>query len=119
MKKRSKKMDSTIDLSKITDDGRIPFLSGKNKGLEARKQLGLQEYDDKHEQVKVNFPENLDCNESFLGGLFSNSISILGSRSAFLSLYNIVGMTEDVRGRLNSVITATLSEGTSLSKLRK
>ncbi len=108
-----------INFDDITDDGNITYLSGKNKGLAARVKFNLDNLDTSDESVNVTIPEQVGCNESFLGGLFSNSISLLGSRSSFLHKYKFIKISDEVSERLSDVITATLSKGTALSGLKK
>ena len=108
-----------LNLNLITDNGRITYLSGKKKGLAAREILGLDALDKSADVVVINIPDNFDCNESFLGGLFSNSISVFQSRVKFLEKYSFESLPEALEERLNNVITATLSEGTGLSILNK
>lgn len=108
-----------VNFEQITDNGRITYLSGKNKGLAARQTLNLEQSDKNDEIYQVVIPESVDCNESFLSGVFSNSITFFKTRSAFLNKYqfeNISALTEEC---LNNVITATLSEGTALSSLKR
>ena len=77
-----------IDLTPLTDNGRIHNLSGKAKGQDARAALKIDKYDAIEETVDVVVPEDLYAiTPSFFLGLFSQSLSYLGSREAFLSHY--------------------------------
>lgn len=108
-----------LNFDTITDEGRNLYLSGKKKGLAARETFDLNTLDKNNEAINVRISENIDCNVSFLSGLFSNSITLFGSRSAFLEKYRFVEIPEKVSERLSNVITATLSEGTALSNLKR
>lgn len=108
-----------IDLNHITDKGKISYFSGKKKGLAVREALNLDQLDESDETINIMIPVSFDGNESFLGGLFSNSISHCGSRADFLNKYVFTGLSDVLSTRLNDVITATLSEGTALSGLKK
>ncbi len=109
-----------LKLDQITGGGTIQYLSGKKKGLEARKALDVDRFDTLEGPIKVIVPNGLDCNESFIAGVFSNSISKLSSRADFLHHYQFENMSERFSVALNNVISATLAEGTTaLSGLRK
>ena len=106
-----------VNLYEVTENGTNLFLSGKKKGLAAREFLKIELVDNQDEPVEIIVPENLECNESYLGGLFSRSITKAGSRAAFLSKFQFSILPKIFQDRLNKVITATLSTGTALSSM--
>jgi len=78
----------TIDLSPLTDNGRIHNLSGKAKGIDARRELNLDDLDQAPEHVTIAVPDDLYAiSPSFFLGLFSQSLAKFGSRDAFLAHY--------------------------------
>ncbi len=106
-----------INFNDITDNGKSPYLSGKKKGLAARSSYELDKLDETDEIVEIIIPNNVDCNISFISGLFSKSISNLGSRALFLNKYRFVEVPDKIGDILNDVISATLSHNTGLSSL--
>lgn len=107
-----------IDLSEVTEGGKISYLSGKKKGLAVRETLNLNALDAKNEIVRITMPLGVKCNESFLGGLLSRSIQHCGTRAAFLQRFVFINFSDQTLEKLSDVITATLSKGTALSSLR-
>lgn len=77
-----------IDLRKYTSDGKIRNLSGKDRGLDVRREFGMQELDHDESVVKVYIPEYVYAiSTSFFCGMFGDSYEILG-REGLLSKYS-------------------------------
>ncbi len=69
-----------IDLEKFTRGGTLRNLSGKDRGLEARRMFELDARDGKREPVKVRIPDNVYAiSTSFFCGMFSDSYQRLGA----------------------------------------
>lgn len=80
-----------INLDAIAGQGRTRNLSGKERGVAARAQLRLEEFDSSPEEISILVPEYVDTiSPSFFQGLFSQSIHALNGRDAFLSKYHFV-----------------------------
>lgn len=68
-----------IDLSLYTSGGKVRNLSGKDRGLAARKEFGMDELDQSDDQVVVRIPEYVYAiSTSFFCGMFSRSYNVLG-----------------------------------------
>lgn len=92
----------TIDLGRLTGNGRVHNLSGKTKGQDARRDLGIEGLDKEIEPIIVVIPDEIYAiSPSFFLGLFSQSLSHFGSRDAFMRHYLfkadsvIIGQIED------------------------
>lgn len=80
-----------INLDKIAGGGRTRNLSGKERGVAARAQLGLDAMDNTCDQISVVIPAYVDTiSPSFFQGMFSQSIRRLKSKERFLSKYHFV-----------------------------
>ena len=78
----------SIDLEEYTRDGKIRNLSGKDRGLDARRQYKLDEIDQGEESVIVRIPKYIYAiSTSFFCGMFSRSYERLGSKEDFLVRY--------------------------------
>jgi hypothetical protein len=76
----------TIDLTKFTGVDEI-ILSGRPKGEELRRKLGLDAADDRAELINIIIPQRIiSLNSSFFLGLFAKSVDKLGE-SGFLAKY--------------------------------
>jgi len=54
------------------------IFSGRDKGCSARKQLNLDQYDSREEEVIISIPKDTwAINSSFFGGLFESSVMTL------------------------------------------
>jgi hypothetical protein len=79
----------TIDFSALTGNGRVHNLSGKAKGRDARAALRVDVLDTLAEAVEVILPDDLYAvSPSFFLGLFSQSLTKLGTKEAFLKHYH-------------------------------
>ena len=68
-----------IDLSKLTQH--VKVISGRNKGIELRKKLKIDEKDKDEEIYKIHIAQDVySFNSSCFLGLFSNSIKNLGEK---------------------------------------
>lgn len=78
-----------INLDAIAGNGRIRNLSGKERGVAAREQLGLDEIDRNADEISVFVPDYVDTiSPSFFQGLFSQSIRVLEGKEKFLKKYH-------------------------------
>lgn len=77
-----------IDLSKLTDQGRVRNLSGHERGLEARRKFDLANHDKNGVPVEVRVPGELNAiTISFFQGMFAESVKKAGSETEFLRRY--------------------------------
>ena len=78
----------TIDLTGFTADGKVRNLSGKDRGISARRQFNLDALDQDSDVVKVHVPDYVYAiSTSFFCGMFAQSYAALG-RSGLLAKYN-------------------------------
>ena len=76
-----------IDLERYTANGKIRNLSGKDRGLSARQEFGMDELDRGAETVDVRIPEYVYAvSTSFFCGMFGDSYEALG-REGLLEKY--------------------------------
>ena len=70
-----------IDLERFTKGGTVKNLSGKERGLSAREEFRLDDYDNGREPVVVRIPDNVYAiSTSFFCGMFGKSYQTLGKR---------------------------------------
>lgn len=80
-------VDHMVDLDVLAKGGKVRNLSGKERGVEARAHLKLDELDALPGVVSVVVPDYLDAiSPSFFQGLFSQSITMHG-KDGFLKKY--------------------------------
>ncbi|MDR7221679.1 hypothetical protein [Aminobacter aminovorans] len=78
-----------VDLGILTKGGRIRNLSGKERGVAARAELGLDNLDKGGGPVEVIVPEYVDAiSPSYFQGLFSQSLVTLHGKREFLAKYH-------------------------------
>lgn len=100
----------SIDLAKLTDNGRVTNLSGKERGVAARRELGVDSMDTASGHVEVIVPEYLDAiSPSYFQGLFSESIQRLNGRENFLDKYRFVGNRDIMRWVDLGIVNSTIS----------
>lgn len=85
-----------IDLNRVTEGRNAPFLSGKERGEDARELFRLQELDfAENSSIVVLIPEQIkSISSSFSLGLFYESVTNLGSLDQFLEKFNFKGDSE-------------------------
>lgn len=77
-----------LDLAKYTADGKVRNLSGKDRGLDARAQFGMNRLDQSADTVTVIIPDYVYAvSTSFFCGMFSASYNALGGRDQLLEKY--------------------------------
>lgn len=87
-----------VNLDKLTRDGRVRNLSGKERGQAARAQLDLDTLDAQLDSVEIVVPDYIDTiSPSYFQGLFSESISRLSGRTGFLGKYKFRASTQAMR----------------------
>jgi hypothetical protein len=83
-------MTQNIDLSKVAGGGTVHNLTGKDRGIAARRALELDWLDRQADRVAIHVPSFLlAITDSFLFGLFSESIQRLGL-DGFYAKYSFV-----------------------------
>lgn len=83
---------TTINLSSLTQDGRVRNLSGKERGIAAREELRIDHLDKTPDVVEIVVPDFLDTiSPSYFQGLFSESIMHLKGKDGFLKKYHFQG----------------------------
>lgn len=100
----------TIDLDALTGGGAVHNLSGHERGLHARHQFQLDEFDQAKSKVVIKVPDHVyGLSPSFIQGLLSASVLAFGSRDAFFSFYSING-SELVRKQFDRGLDAILTD---------
>ena len=86
----------TINLADAAGGAITPYLSGKERGKQARGMFDLDRFDrEENLRVVVKLPEYLKgINSSYSLGLFSESVAHLGSLEAFLEKFQFDGKPE-------------------------
>ena len=80
---------NTLDLSRLTEGGRVHNLTGRDLGRRAREEYEISRLDDAEGSVEVVVPEDVFLiTPSFFIGMFSQSVIRLGSVEAFFDKYN-------------------------------
>lgn len=88
--------------------GTSKIFSGRDKGIDVRKEKNLDEMDKNDEQVVVSIPKDTwTINSSFFGGLFEKSVIDLG-KEKFLEKYTFVFDDGSV---LSSELRQNIDEG--------
>lgn len=99
-----------IDFEKLG----MPVFTGRPRGEEARKKLGLDSIDQKGEVVEVKIPQGIyTLTSSYFLGLFGPSVRKYGKKSEFLQHYHFFA-PERVSGRLEEWVDRALREKGSL-----
>lgn len=77
-----------VNFAELTDNGKVRNLSGKERGIAARRQLHIDDLDNTDGVVEVVVPDYVDTiSPSYFQGLFSESIARLNGRDGFLRKY--------------------------------
>lgn len=88
--------------------GTSKIFSGRDKGIEVRKEKNLDEIDKNDEPVVVSIPKDTwTINSSFFGGLFEKSVIDLG-KEKFLEKYTFIFDDGSV---LSSELRQNIDEG--------
>lgn len=83
-----------IDLASYTANGKVRNLSGKTRGLDARRNFELDEIDRSADPVAVRIPDYVYAiSTSFFCGMFSDSYKMLGP-DGFLEKYRFEATDE-------------------------
>ncbi len=86
-----------IDLGSVGDLSRSAFLSGKERGKDARAHFLLDEVEKRDGQIVIRIPlEIASISSSYSLGLFSESVSKFGSIEKFIEKYTFDGNPEIV-----------------------
>jgi len=100
----------TLDLAKLSGFGRVKNLSGKERGIAARRELGVDELDKVAGQIDVQIPDYVDViSPSYFQGLFSQSIRSLNGAENFLQKYKFNGSQAALRWVQLGIRNATSS----------
>ena len=91
-----------IDLKKFTRGGTLQNLSGKERGLAARRVFQLDNYDESRTPVTVRIPDNVYAiSTSFFCGMFGDSYQKLGD----------VGLREVYKFEMPDVLRPQIEQG--------
>lgn len=78
----------TLDLSELTEEGRVHNLTGRDLGKRARKSYHVEDLDASGESVNVLIPDDVFLiTPSFFIGMFAKSVASQGSVDAFFEKY--------------------------------
>lgn len=87
-----------INFDKLTGAGRVRNLSGKERGIAGRVELGLDSLDGSAEIVEVVVPDYIDTiSPSYFQGMFSASVERLRGRDKFLNKYHFKASEQAMR----------------------
>lgn len=82
-------MTRMLDLSVLSGDQGNRVLSGKDRGIQARKDFNLDELDKASDDLSVLLSSDLDAiTPSFVLGMFGASVKAFGSVDAFFHKYH-------------------------------
>jgi hypothetical protein len=96
-----------LDLEPLAGDKRVPALTGKERGIAARKLLSLDDLDAEDASITVRVPDFIGAiSSSFFLGLFADSLRKFDSEEKFLAKYNF-----DATPVLMEQITSALRNG--------
>ncbi|WP_133304786.1 hypothetical protein [Mesorhizobium sp. DCY119] len=99
-----------VDLGTLTKGGRIRNLSGKERGVAARTELGIDQLDQAPGTVEVVVPDYVDAiSPSYFQGLFSQSIAHLNGKEGFLSKYHFAASDQAMQWVNIGIRNATTS----------
>lgn len=77
-----------VDLGTLMKGGRIRNLSGRERGIAARKELKIDDLDSLPTTVEIVIPDHVDAiSPSYFQGLFSQSVARFHGREGFLKKY--------------------------------
>lgn len=80
-------MVEMVELNKVLDRGQ-KVISGKDRGIDARKSFGLDKLDQSNDHVVIVVPDDVKViTPSFVLGMFSPSVSKCGSIEKFFTKY--------------------------------
>ena len=97
-----------INIQKFRKDGSKVF-SGRNEGISARKEVGLEIKDQDSKEYTIIVPvDTYTITSSFFGGMFSDSVIFLGEKK-FRDKYRFAY----TNGELNDVLLDDIDEGIS------
>lgn len=100
----------TVDIGKLTGDGRVRNLSGKERGVAARAELNLNALDSSSDAVEILVPEYIDTiSPSYFQGLFSESIIALKGKAGFEQKYRFRATSQVMRWIEIGIRNATTS----------
>ena len=94
-----------IDLSAVAENAAAPFLSGKDRGEQARRLFELDKLDEFEAGVLVRIPDSIESiSSSFSLGLFSESVEHLGSVDAIVRHFRFEGATNVIEKIITALI---------------
>ncbi|WP_251473058.1 hypothetical protein [Stenotrophomonas lactitubi] len=98
-----------IDFSKLG----MPVFTGRQRGQDARKKLGLDSIDE-NEDCKVLIPDEVYAiTSSYFLGLFGPSVRKFGGKDAFFSHFHFEG-PRHITDKLDDFATRALRDGSGL-----
>lgn len=88
----------TLDLSPLTEDGRVHNLTGRELGQRARKSFDVETLDSSDDPVDVIVPDHVYLiTPSFFIGMFAKSVAGRGSVDAFFEKYKFQSAPQVLR----------------------
>lgn len=107
--------ENLLDLRDLVKDSKGIIVSGKDRGLSAREVYCVDRFDESDGAIKVLLPEHLRImTPSFAMGMFSKSVTKLGSVDLFLEKYHFK-TSHLVLGQIKRAAELSLIEGDALS----
>ena len=104
-----------LDLSQMLEDG-VDVLLGYDYGVEARRQLGLDDLDGSPETVVVPFPEHLDTiAPSFAQGFFGKSVLTHKGRDGFYRAYDFTDWPSDLKLQIDAGVARVLMDRSAVA----
>lgn len=89
---------ATLDLSPLTEDGRVHNLTGRDLGRRARDSFSVEALDAGDDPVEVLVPEHVYLiTPSFFIGMFAQSVAGRGSVEAFFEKYKFQSAPQVLR----------------------
>ena len=95
-----------MGMNTLTITTKKHVLNGKNIGLEWRKKFDLDNLDLNSQIYIISFPKNVTLGQSFLHGLFDNSLIILDDE--FVEKYHFNG-TKTIKDSINDYCETTFT----------
>lgn len=107
--------NEVLDLRGLVKKTEIKIISGKDRGINVRKEYQLDELDASDKTIEVFLPEHLKViTPSFAMGLFAKSVLECGSVDAFMQKYIFKNCSFLVLGQIKKAAKLSLTEITAL-----
>lgn len=104
-----------LDLTKLVKDPESKVISGKDRGINARKEYDVDSLDTVSDRITVVLPQYIKIiTPSFVMGMFSKSVLELGSVDAFMNKYEFQ-TSSLVLEQIKNAAKLSLVQGSALS----